>query len=74
MKAPRLTQDERDLIAVVFRGIDTSHGFGYINRLAFFDDWMPEDFARVKSVLNKLEDPEALEKPFQTDTAKRLWG
>ena len=73
MNAPRLTQDERDLIAFIFREIDTAHGFGHTNRLAFFDCWMPEDFARVKSVFNKLEDPEALEKPFQTDTAKRLW-
>ena len=73
MSASRLTQDERDLIALVFREIDTEHNIRHTDRLAFFDAWQPEDFERVRSVLAKLEDPEALEKQFQTDTATRLW-
>ena len=73
MSASRLTQDERDLIALVFREIDTEHNIRHTDRLAFFDAWQPEDFERVRSVLAKLEDAEALEKPFLTDTATRLW-
>jgi hypothetical protein len=68
-----LTQDERDLIALVFREIKSAAASGQVKQLRFFDEWQAEDYERVNSVLWKIEDVDSLDKPFQTGTATRLW-